>query len=46
VGVVTSLYGPTVNLRSGMSPGTRRREDQGHIIGLNVKALYHQVVYV
>jgi hypothetical protein len=45
-GVVVSLCGPTMNLRSEMSPGSRRCEDQGHIVELDVKPLYRQVIYV
>jgi hypothetical protein len=45
-GVVASLCFPTVNPRSGMSPGTWDHEDQCHIIELDVKPLYHRVVYV
>jgi hypothetical protein len=46
VGVVASLCGPTVSPRIGMSLGARHREDQGHILGLDVKPLYHRVSYV
>jgi hypothetical protein len=43
---VASSCGPAVNPRIGMSLGARRREDQGHILGLDVEPLYHQVGYV
>jgi hypothetical protein len=35
VGVVVNSFGPMVSLRTVMSPGTQRREDQGHILGLD-----------
>jgi hypothetical protein len=44
MGDVASLCGPTVNPRIGMSLGTWRREDQWHIIGLDVTPLYRRVV--
>jgi hypothetical protein len=46
MGVVISSCGPTVNLRIGMSLDVQRCEDQGHILGLDVKPLYCQVNYV
>jgi hypothetical protein len=45
-GVVVSSCGPIVNLRIWMSLGTQRRENQGPIVGLDVKPLYHQDGYV
>jgi hypothetical protein len=38
VGVVASSCGLTVNPGSEMSPETRCREDQGYIVGLDVKS--------
>jgi hypothetical protein len=46
VGDVASSCGTAVNPRIWRSPGTRRREDQGHIVGLDVKRLYRQIIYV
>jgi hypothetical protein len=43
---VASLCGPAVNPKIWWLTGTQRRKDQGHIIGLDVKPLYHRVVYV
>jgi hypothetical protein len=43
-GVVANPCGPMVNLMSGMSLGTRRHEDQGHIVGIDVKLLYRRVL--
>jgi hypothetical protein len=36
-GVVASSCGPTVELRIGMSPGTRPHEDKRHIVRLDAK---------
>jgi hypothetical protein len=40
VGAVESSCGPAVNPRTMRSSGAQRREDQGHIVGLDVKPLY------
>jgi hypothetical protein len=45
-GVVADLCGPTVNPRIGTSPGTRRREDQGHVVGLDVWPLHRRAFVV
>jgi hypothetical protein len=45
-GVMASLCGPMGNPWIGMSLQARHREDQGHIIGLDVKPLYHRVGYI
>jgi hypothetical protein len=48
VGVMASSCGPMVKPRIGMPLGARarHREDQGHILGLDVDPLYHRVGYV